>query len=154
MFDQIWRKAKRLLTLHYWAGFERCSAYPWLRNRVWTKKQLEEQVEYFKARPHVKEIIVGVTSWDKDGNGNVYVTLRPGRHFHIIRWMWERGDGDVVAGCQQGFFTNHCRHIDRKEARILALANGQCTEDMIQHETKLHSEDIWDTPEKYHYKGN
>lgn len=153
MLLYIWNQVKRWNEKRFFAGFERCSAYPHLRNRVWTKKQLEEQAEYFASQTNRQEYIVGVTFWDHNGDGAIYVTMCPGRHFHTIRWMWERGNGDRVNKCKQGFFTNKNRHISRPEARALALQNGQAKEENLRGGSDIFSEDLWETPEKYKYKG-
>lgn len=157
MLSRLWKRYLRWRVIRKWAGFERCTVYPHIRNKVWTPKMLAEKADYFAAHPSKVEYITGSALRDTR-DGIVYVSMRPGRHFHVIRWMAERDynrhRGKINSVCEQGFFTNKFRYIGREEARALAIANGQVREQDLTHSREIFSEDLWETPEKYQYKGD
>lgn len=155
MFDRLKKVFKRKIN---WRrlfgipqGFEHVSTDPHLLAMVWTKKQLDEQAEYFISFKNQVEYIV-TSSLRCRKTGTVWSVLRPGRHHHVIRFMHDRGDGEFVHGAEQGFMTTKNRHITREVARALAIANGQVKEEDLQNPRHIFSEDLWETPEKYQYK--
>ena|SRR5690554_1002856 len=104
-----------------------------------------------------KELITSATIWYKDlktatfkpTNIDKGIVVCGYRHPHIIEIVKhlsnlrtvefaEDGVGDVV----QGFMTNKNRFLDRKEAMILAIANGQVSGKTHSNE-ELYSEDLY-----------
>lgn len=67
---------------------------------------------------------------------------RPARHHTIIHMLADNGVQTPVTG-KQGFLTSEGEFVDRYEARKIALASGQVTEDKLHHHLQLFSEDLW-----------
>jgi len=127
-------------------GYVTIKSWPKYKAYIWSPKQLAEQKRYFEGFPKEKEIIVA--SAIKAINGDVYSVMKPGRHHHCITLMWEKDASEMhISGntCKQGFMTNTNRYIGRREARALAVANGQAL--YIHHPDEIFSENLWTTPE-------
>jgi hypothetical protein len=122
------------------------------RVRRWTPKQLfDAQVN--NPVPFSEERIVG--SAIKALDGTVYSVERPGRHHHCIWFMVQKnlGEHDSRGSTRdQGFMTSRNRYIGRKEARALAIRNGQATVANIVTNNEIHSEDLWETPVRMQHK--
>lgn len=58
----------------------------------------------------------------------VYAMGRPKRHHDILRWL--HADGVKRNSVDQGFLTSRGEHINRQDAKKLALANGQYLDDL------------------------
>lgn len=136
--------------IKYWWEFRsyvKIKSWPQYKAYIWTLQQLREQHRYFKNFPKEKEVIVA--SAIKALNGDVYAVMKPGRHHHCIALMWEKQASELhVSGntINQGFMTNTNRYIGRKEARELAVQNGQAL--YLNHADEIFSENLWETPEE------
>lgn len=70
----------------------------------------------------------------------------PARHHTLINGLGEAtGVPRLTRMDDQGFLTNTGRFVDRVEAKKIALAAGQCTEDkcLLKDAEDLYSEDLW-----------
>jgi hypothetical protein len=126
-------------------GYVKIKMWSQYRALIWTPQELRDQEDYFKYFPKEKEVIVA--SAVKAINGDVYAVLKPGRHHHCIALMYEKQASELhILGNteDQGFMTNANRYIGRKEARALAVANGQAL--YIHHPELIWSENLWNTP--------
>jgi len=74
--------------------------------------------------------------------GVIFSLPRPARHHVILHAMHAMGlPKESRRG--QGFLTSEGRFVDRSEARRVALAAGQVTEDKLHHQVHLFTEDLW-----------
>ena len=80
----------------------------------------------------------------RDPTGFVRCVTEPFRHHDIIHIMHEEGcTQEMIARSDQGFWTTKNRFVDRKEARIIAVAANQIVREFDGGETKLYSEHLW-----------
>ena len=81
-------------------------------------------------------------------NGIVYSAMAPGRHHHVhrlITHLKRKGNDDLERmERNMGFITSHGRHLDRKEALLVAV-NAKQLIDKTGAMDELFSEDVWDT---------
>ena len=74
-------------------------------------------------------------------DGRVRSLPRPARHHHVIELMAETLGYPTPVRGEQGFLLRGGRFVDRKEARAIAIDNGQCS--VPAHAELLFSEDLW-----------
>lgn len=74
-------------------------------------------------------------------NGTVWAIPAPARHHHIVHWLAKDLKFHQPVFGKQGFITDTGEFLDRKQARALAVRNGQCP--APDHATDLFSEDLW-----------
>ncbi len=80
--------------------------------------------------------------------GLVFSVERPGRRHDVIAMMNAMGPfnpratREEVGASTQGFITSLDRFVDRREARVIADAAGQCIE-RDGSRPELYSEDVW-----------
>ena len=74
-------------------------------------------------------------------DGNVYKLPKPNRHCHVIAMLVKSGFPKPVTGTQ-GFTTDNGIFMDRKEAAIYAITEGQINE-LQWTKDNLFSEDLW-----------
>jgi hypothetical protein len=73
-------------------------------------------------------------------NGVIFTIPKPARHHNIVHAMFYMGL-PKLAQQEQGFLLDSGQYINRKDAAILALANGQVAE--LEAPPYLYSEDLW-----------
>jgi hypothetical protein len=64
------------------------------------------------------------------------------RHYQIIAIQAKLGIS-TKANCTQGFVDTAGNFLNREEAKVIAIKNGQIKSD---HEGELYSEDLWPDP--------
>jgi len=74
--------------------------------------------------------------------GVTFSLPRPARHHDIVHAMHAMGL-PKESRREQGFLTSEGRFVDRSEARKIALAEGQVTQDKLHHKVHLFTEDLW-----------
>jgi hypothetical protein len=67
----------------------------------------------------------------------------PARHHDVIRWIAESNGEGINGPDEQGFMTNDCEFVDRKEALIIALKANQVLDINNVRANQLFSEDLW-----------
>jgi len=75
-------------------------------------------------------------------NGVTYSLPRPNRHHNVIRMI----KGGCYGPTNQGFLTDAGLYINRRDAFVLAKANGQLNRlsgDQYYQGDELFSEDLW-----------
>lgn len=74
-------------------------------------------------------------------NGIVFKLPKPNRHHNVIRYMVEEmGLPKPIKG-EQGFYNENGVFINREQALLHVLVNGQISKS--QHSIELFSEDLW-----------
>lgn len=73
--------------------------------------------------------------------GLIFSMPRPNRHHHIVHKLHDMGLPKTTQR-YQGFVTTTGRFVDRKEAAVIALANGQISRLKFVSD-ELFSEDLW-----------
>jgi len=76
-------------------------------------------------------------------DGVKYFLSAPARHHDVIGLMIDhyKIEPPVRANSPQGFVLNTGEFVTRKQARTIAVMNGQCPEPKLKEE--LYSEDLW-----------
>lgn len=82
-----------------------------------------------------------VRSAIRDPDGTVYHLPQPARHHNVIRQMHDLGMHDPKKG-EQGFITSEGLFVNRKEAKLIAVAADQLLE-RASKQDELYSECVW-----------
>lgn len=72
----------------------------------------------------------------------IFVLPKPARHYQIIHKMHSLGLPNESKRCQ-GFILDNGIFVNRKEAMIIAIQNGQVDENRTITKEDLFSEDLW-----------
>lgn len=70
-------------------------------------------------------------------DGVKYFLSAPARHRHVVSLL----EPPVRANSPRGFILNTGQFVTRKQARAIAVMNGQCPKPKLKEE--LYSEDLW-----------
>lgn len=118
----------------------RCKRYPELRAHCGYELDYVQLTSRYHSWP---EQIFAVAN--QHPSGRIYAAEPKARHHHVIALMHEYGDGQDNGKSEQGFLTTHGRWVDRKEAMLIARAQGQLQRATGAEDT-LFSEDLWEGP--------